>query len=57
MNIHFIIVYDEVYIHYNHLDPKHANDETMDLLKLLHLDQVVEMYYDYLDRMLVHLVK
>ncbi|MBA9874443.1 ATP-binding cassette domain-containing protein, partial [Ralstonia insidiosa] len=33
-------VYDEVYIHYNHLDPKHANDETMDLLKLLHLDQV-----------------
>ena len=29
-----------MYIHYNHLDPKHANDETMDLLKLLHLDQV-----------------
>ena len=39
-NLLLILFYDEVYIHYNHLDPKHANDETMDLLKLLHLDQV-----------------
>lgn len=33
-------VYDEVYIHYNHLDPENAEQETIQLLKLLHLDQV-----------------
>lgn len=33
-------VYDEVYIHYNHLDPENAEQETTQLLKLLHLDQV-----------------
>ncbi|WP_367120865.1 ABC transporter ATP-binding protein [Staphylococcus capitis] len=33
-------VYDEVYIHYNYLDPENAEQETIQLLKLLHLDQV-----------------
>ena len=33
-------VYDEIYIHYNHLDPENAEQETTQLLKLLHLDQV-----------------
>ena len=33
-------VYDEVYIHYNHLAPENAEQETIQLLKLLHLDQV-----------------
>ncbi|MBU5271367.1 ABC transporter ATP-binding protein [Staphylococcus caprae] len=33
-------VYDEVHIHYNHLDSENAKQETMQLLELLHLDKV-----------------
>jgi len=33
-------VYDEVHIHYNHLDPKNAENETIQLLELLHLEKV-----------------
>lgn len=33
-------VYDEVYIHYNHQEPAKAKEETMHLLKLLHLENV-----------------
>lgn len=33
-------VYDEIYIHHNHLDPKNAEQKTMQLLQLLHLEQV-----------------
>ncbi|MCI2954134.1 energy-coupling factor ABC transporter ATP-binding protein [Staphylococcus caprae] len=33
-------VYDEVHIHYNHLDSENAKQETMQLLELLHLDNV-----------------
>ena len=35
--LQFITNYDEVHIHYNHLDSENAKQETMQLLELLHL--------------------
>ncbi len=37
-------VYDEINIHYNHLDRKAAENETQQLLKLLHLDNVKDQH-------------
>ncbi|MCI2773361.1 ABC transporter ATP-binding protein [Staphylococcus petrasii] len=37
-------VYDEINIHYNHLDRKAAENETQQLLKLLHLENVKDQH-------------
>lgn len=37
-------VYDEINIHYNHLDRKAAEKETQELLKLLHLENVKDQH-------------
>lgn len=35
-------VYEEIYIHYNHQEPSIAENETMKLLKLLHLESLLK---------------
>ena len=40
----FNSVYDEINIHYNHLDKAKSKEETEHLLKLLHLEKVKHHY-------------
>ena len=42
-------VYEEIYIHYNHQEPSIAENETMKLLKLLHLEAIkTNIHLNYL---------
>lgn len=42
-------VYEEIYIHYNHQEPSIGENETMKLLKLLHLEAIkTNIHLNYL---------